>query len=525
VLAIACANVANMMLARALSRQREIAIRVSLGASRARLLRQLLTESVLLALVGGAVGLLFALWGTGIIGSLGAKVTPLLAGVGVDFRVLTFTLLISILAGVFFGLAPALQVSKPDLNESLKEGGRAGGAGERGERLRSALIVSEMALALVLLACAGLLIKSVVRLRAVDPGFKPERLLTADISLPESRYPDNASQAAFFERLAGRLETQPGVEAAGFTSVLPFGGNFDGRALAVEDQPRPRGQEISVDLYIETPDYLRAMQIPLVEGRAIDEHDTADTTPVALVNETMARQLWPGESAIGRRVKFPGSEKHPQPWRTVVGVVRDVKQYGLDRDDKMQLYLPERQYPTSGMTVVMRTSSDPAGMTNALRGAVREADKDLAVFDVATMDELLASSMALRRFSMLLLGVFACVAVLLAGVGIYGVISYAVTQRTREIGIRIALGAQRTDVLLLVVRRGLLLACAGIALGTGGGLAVTRVMSGLLFGVGAKDPVTFAAVAALLTLVALVACLVPARRATKVDPMVALRYE
>jgi putative ABC transport system permease protein len=525
VLLIACANVGNLLLARSTARRKEFAVRSALGAGRARIVRQLLTESVLLALAGGAVGLLLALWGTGIIGSLGAQVTPLLAGVAVDYRVLAFTLLISILAGVFFGLAPALQVSKPDLNESLKEGGRAGGAGERGERLRSALIVSEMALALVLLACAGLLIKSVVRLRAVDPGFKPERLLTADISLPESRYPDNASQAAFFERLAARLETQPGVEAAGFTSVLPFGDNFDGRALAVEDQPRPRGQEISVDLYIETPDYLRAMQIPLVEGRAIDEHDTADTTPVALVNETMARGLWPGESAIGRRVKFPGSEKHPQPWRTVVGVVRDVKQYGLDRDDKMQLYLPEQQYPTSGMTVVMRTSSDPAGMTNALRGAVREADKDLAVFDVATMDELLASSMALRRFSMMLLGVFACVAVLLAGVGIYGVISYSVTQRTREIGIRIALGAQRTDVLLLVVRRGLLLACAGIALGTGGGLVVTRVMSGLLFGVGAKDPFTFAAVAALLACVALVACLVPARRATKVDPMVALRYE
>jgi putative ABC transport system permease protein len=525
VLLIACANVGNLLLARSTARRKEFAVRAALGAGRARIVRQLLTESVLLALAGGAVGLLFALWGTGIIGSLGAKVTPLLAGVAVDYRVLAFTALISVLAGVFFGLAPALQVSRPDLNESLKEGGRAGGAGERGERLRSALIVSEMALALVLLACAGLLIKSVVRLRAVDPGFKPERLLTADISLPESRYPDNASQAAFFERLAGRLETQPGVEAAGFTSVLPFGDNFDGRALAVEDRPRPRGQEISVDLYIETPDYLRAMQIPLVEGRAIDEHDAADTTPVALVNETMARGLWPGESAIGRRVKFPGSEKHPQPWRTVVGVVRDVKQYGLDRDDKMQLYLPEQQYPTSGMTVVMRTSSDPAGMTNALRGAVHEADKDLAVFDVATMDELLASSMALRRFSMLLLGVFACVAVLLAGVGIYGVISYSVTQRTREIGIRIALGAQRADVLLLVVRRGLLLACAGIALGLVGGLAVTRVMSGLLFGVGAKDPFTFAAVAALLALVALVACLVPARRATKVDPMVALRYE
>jgi putative ABC transport system permease protein len=525
VLLIACANVGNLLLARSTARRREFAVRAALGAGRARIVRQLLVESVLLALLGGGVGLLFALWGTGLIASLGAQVTPLLAGVGLDYRVLAFTALVSVLAGVAFGLAPALQVSKPELNESLKEGGRSGGAGERGERLRSALIVSEVALALVLLACAGLLIKSVMRLRAVDPGFKPERLLTADISLPSARYRDGAAKAAFFDRLAGKLRSLPGVEAAGFTSVLPFGSNFDGRGLAVEDRPRPRGQEVSVDLYIETPGYLRAMQIPLVEGRAIDERDTADAAPVALVNETMARQLWPGESAIGRRVKFPGSGKNPQPWRTVVGVVRDVKQYGLDRGDQMQLYLPESQYPTSAMTVVLRSSSDPSALAGALRGAVREADKDLAVYDVATMDKLLADSMALRRFSMLLLGVFAGVAAALAGVGIYGVISYSVTQRTREIGIRMALGAQGRDVLRLVLGRGLLLACAGIACGLACALAVTRVMSSLLFGVGVRDPATFAAVGALLALVALVACLVPARRAAKVDPMVALRYE
>jgi putative ABC transport system permease protein len=525
VLLIACANVGNLLLARSTARRKEFAVRAALGAGRARIVRQLLTESVLLALAGGAVGLLLALWGTGLIGSLGAQVTPLLAGVQLDNRVLAFTALVSVLSGLFFGLAPALQVSKVELNESLKEGGRSGGAGERGERLRSALIVSEVALALVLLACAGLLIKSVARLRAVDPGFRAERLLTANISLPSARYPSDASQAAFFERLARQLEAQPGVEAAGLTSVLPFSDNFDGRGLAVEDRPVPRGQEISVDLYIATPDYLRTMQIPLVEGRAIDEHDTADAAPVALVNETMARELWPGRDAIGRRVKFPGSQKNPQPWRTVVGVVRDVKQYGLDTGDKMQLYLPESQYPTSQMTVVMRASSDPSALLGALRGEVRAADKDLAVSDVATMDELLADSMALRRFSMLLLGLFASVALALAGVGIYGVMSYAVTQRTREIGLRMALGAQAGDVLRLVLRRGLRLACAGIALGTLGALLVTRVMSSLLFGVGARDPATFGSVAALLSAVALAACLVPARRATKVDPMVALRYE
>ena len=346
-----------------------------------------------------------------------------------------------------------------------------------------------------------------------------------NVSLPSSRYPGGAAQAAFFERLAGQIGALPGVQAAGFTSVLPLSGNFDGRSLAVEDQPRPRGQEISVDLYIATPGYLRAMRIPLVEGRAMDEHDTADTVPVALVSETMARQLWPGRSALGRRVKFPGSEKNPQPWRTVVGVVRDVKQYGLDGEDRMQLYLPERQYPTSSMTVVVRSPSDPSALLGAVRREVHAADQDLAVFDVATMDQLLADSIALRRFSMLLLGVFAAVAVSLAGVGIYGVISYSVTQRTREIGIRVALGAQPRDVLRLVLRRGLWLACAGITLGLAGGLAVTRVMSSLLFGVGARDPATFAAVAALLGFVALVACLAPARRAAKVDPTVALRYE
>src|SRR5919197_2596 len=370
VLLIACANVGNLLLARSTARRKEFAVRAALGAGRARLARQMLTESVLLAILGGGLGLLFALWGTGLIESRGARVTPLLPGVRMDYRVLAFTGVISLLSGLAFGLAPALQVSKPDLNESLKEGGRSGGAGERGERLRSALIVSEVALALDELVCAGLLIKSVLRLRSVDPGFNPERLLTLSVSLPSSRYADGAARAAFFERLAGQIEAQPGVQAAGFTSVLPLSGNFDGRGLAVEDQPKPRGQEVSVDLYIEPPDYLRAMQIPVVAGRALDEHDTADSAPVALVSETMARQLWTGESALGRRAKFPGSEKNPQPWRTVVGVVRDVKQYGLDREDVMQLYLPEAQFPTSFMTLVVRSKSDPTALLGAVRREV-----------------------------------------------------------------------------------------------------------------------------------------------------------
>ena len=525
VLLIACANVGNLLLARSSARRREFAVGAALGAGRARLVRQRLTESVLLALAGGAAGLLLALWGIGLVESLGSRVTPLLAGVRVDPGVLAFTGAVSVLAGIAFGLAPALQVSSPDLNETLKAGGRSGDGGGRGGRLRSVLIVSEMALALVLLAGAGLLVKSVARLRAVDAGFDAANLLTLNLPLPSSRYRDGAAQAAFFERLTRQVESLPGVEAAGFTSVLPLSGNFDGRALAVEDSPVPRGQEVSVDLYVATPGYLRAMRIPLVGGRAFDEHDAADGEPVALVSETTARRLWPGRTPLGRRVRFPGTEKSPQPWRTVVGVVRDVKQYGPDRDDVMQMYLPEAQYPASFMTLVVRSKADAGALLGAVRREVSAADKELAVFGVATMEQLLADSVALRRFSMLLLGVFAAVAVALAAVGIYGVISYSVGQRTREIGIRIALGARPRDVLGLVVGRGLGLAAAGIALGVAGGLAVTHVISSLLFGVGARDPLTFASVAALLSLVALLACLVPARRAAKVDPMVALRYE
>jgi putative ABC transport system permease protein len=525
VLLIACANVGNLLLARSSARQREFAVRAALGAGRARIIRQLLTESVLLAIAGGAAGLLLALWGIGLVESLGSRVTPLLAGVRVDYGVLAFTGAVSVLAGVAFGLAPALHVSSPDLNETLKAGGRSGEGGGRGVRLRSALIVAEVALSLVLLAGAGLLIKSVVRLRAVDAGFNPSNLLTMNLALPSSRYRDGAAQAAFFDQLARRLESLPGVEAAAFTSVLPLSRNFDGRSLAVEDKPVPRGQEISVDLYVATPGYLRAMQTPLVDGRAFDERDTKEAPPVALVSETMARRLWPGQSPLGRRVKFPGSEKNQQPWRTVVGVVRDVKQYGLDREDVMQMYLPEAQFPTSFMAMVVRTKSDPAASLGAVRREVSAADKELAVFSVATMEQLLSDSVALRRFSMLLLGVFAALAVALAGVGIYGVVSYSVAQRTREIGVRVALGARPRDVLRLVLGRGLGLAAAGIALGLAGGMALTRVISSLLFGVGARDPVTFATTAALLAAVALLACLAPARRATKVDPMVALRYE
>lgn len=525
VLLIACANVGNLLLARSAARQKEIAIRAALGAARRRLVRQLLTESLMLAVLGGGLGLLFALWGTSLVESLGSKVNPMLNGITVDLRVLGFTVVISLLTGIVFGLAPALHVSNLDLNESLKEGGRSSGAGATRNRLRSALVVSEVAMALVLLISAGLLIRSVIRLRDVNTGFNPENLLTMSVALPNAKYPKAPAWIAFYNQIIERIQSLPGVKSAGVTSVLPFSGNFDGRGLAVETRPKPRGEEISVDLYIATPGYLRAMGIPLLQGRTLTEEDVEDSPLVALVNKTMAEELWPNDEAIGKRIKFPGSDKRPQPWRMVVGVVSDVAQYGLDRKPPMQLYLPESQFPTSFMTLVVRTSSDPAGMTAAIRNEILAVDKDQAVSKIATMEQLLGDSISLRRFSMLLLVIFSGVAVTLAAVGIYGVISYSVSQRSHEIGIRMALGAGRKDILKLVVGQGMTLTLAGVAVGLAAAFGLTRVMEGLLFGVSATDPVTFVLISIVLAGVALGACLAPARRATKVDPMVALRWE
>ncbi len=523
VLLIACANVGNLLLARATARQKEIAIRGALGASRTRLVRQFLTESVLLALAGGALGLLLAFWGTSLIESIGSSVTPLLKGITIDVRVLAFTILISIVTGIVFGLAPALHLSSVDLNESLKEGSRGSSAGRN--PLRSGLVVSEVALALVLLVCAGLMIKSVMRLRDVSPGFNPAKMLTMNVALPGAKYPKGPERSAFFTRMLDRVGALTGVESAEVTSVLPFSGNFDGRGLAVEDHPKPRGEEISVDLYISSPGYVRAMGIPLIKGRELAEQDT-DTTPnVALINQTMAQQLWAGEDPLGKRIKFPGSDKNPQPWRTIVGVVGDVNQYALDRKPPMQMYLPQAQNPTSSMSLVVRTTAEPAGAIAAIRDEIRGMDPDQAVFNIATMESLMSDSISLRRFSMLLLMIFAAVALALAAIGIYGVISFAVTQRTHEIGIRVALGAGSTDILKLVVARGMLLTFSGVGIGLVAAAGLTRFMQTLLFSVSATDPGIFIEISLLLTGVALVACFVPARRATKVDPMVALRYE
>jgi predicted permease len=524
VLLIACANVANMLLARAADRQKEIAIRAALGAGRWRVARQFSTESSLLAMVGGAFGLGLAWWGTRLIEGLGSQAFPQVQRVTLDGRVAAFTAGISLLTGIIFGLAPALGASRFDLNGVLKEAGR--GVGTAGQNpLRSALIMAEVAMALVLLTSAGLLIKSLVRLRNVDPGFNSEKLLTMDISLPSSRFPDGSSQSAFFHRLVERLESAPGVESAGFVSILPLGKDFDGRGLAIEDHPKPRGQELSADMYVVTSGYLKAVGIRLLRGRMLEEQDSQNSPLRALINETMARELWPAQDPLGRRIRLPGREGEAPPWRSIVGVVADVKQYGLDKQDNMQFYLPEDQFPFQSGSLVVHAKTDPAALTATVRGEVHALDPDLAIYDVATMDQLLSDSMSLRRFSMILLGIFAAVALTLAAIGIYSVISYSVTQRTHEIGVRMALGAGSGDVLKLVMADGMLTAGIGAAVGLLGSVFLTRFIASLLFGVSPTDPATYAAIIGLLFSVALLACYVPARRATGTDPMVALRYE
>ncbi len=525
VLLVACANVANLLLARATVRHKEITIRSAIGAGRGQLIRQLLTESLLLAVLGGGLGLLIATWGTTVVAAAGSKINPMFQDIHLDRRCLAFTVGVSILTGFIFGLAPALQISKPNLAESLKESGRGSGPAASRNRLRSALVISEIAMTLVLLVCAGLLIRTVARLRNVDAGFNANKILAMNIGLPAAKYPKPENVIAFNKEILERIAALPGVKAAGTTSVLPLSDNFDGRGLAVEDHPKPRGEEITVDLYVTTPGYLQAMEIPLLSGRMITDQDTKESPNVALINKTMAAQLWPNQDPLGKRIKFPGSDKNPQPWRTIVGTVSDVSQYALDKAPPMQIYLPHSQFPTSLNSIVVRTQNEPSAIIGAIRREIQAVDKDQAVFNVTTLEQLIRDSILIRRFFMLLLLVFAALALILAAVGIYGVMSYVASQRTYEIGIRMALGAQANDVLKLIMGNGMALTLIGIVAGLAGAFALTRLMAGLLFGVSATDAITFLSVSVGLTLVALLACYIPARRATKVDPLVALRYE
>lgn len=525
VLLVACANVANLLLARSTVRYKEITIRSAIGAGRSQLVRQLLTESLLLSLIGGGIGLMLAVWGTSLVASVGSKLNPMLQDVHVDMRVLLFTLGISIITGIVFGLAPALQSSNPNLTESLKEGGRGSGSSGSRNRLRSVLVVAEIAMTLVLLVCAGLLMRTVMRLQNVDTGFNAQNVLAMNIGLPAIKYPKPADRVSFYKQVTDRIAALPGVKAAGTTSVLPLSDNFDGRGLLVEDHPKPRGEEITVDLYVTTPGYLKAMEIPLLTGRSLTEQDVTDSPNILLINKTMAAQLWPNENPIGKRVSFPGSEKRPEPWRTVVGIVSDVSQYALDKKAPMQIYVPLPQFPTSFNSIVVKTEGDPTAMTSVIKREIQAIDKDQAVFNLTTLEQLHGESMLLRRFFMMLLLVFAAVALVLAAVGIYGVMSYVASQRTHEIGIRMALGAQAKDVLKLIIGNGMILALIGVAMGLAGAFALTRLLAGLLFGVAATDSLTFICVSVGLIAIALVACYIPARRATKVNPLVALHYE
>jgi putative ABC transport system permease protein len=529
VLAIACANVANILLARASSRRKEIAIRTALGAGRWRIIRQLLTESVLLSLVGGSVGLLLAVWGIDVLRAASADILPTTAVVNLDSKVLLFTLFISLFTGIIFGLAPALGASKADMNETLKEGGRGATSGRRRGMVRSLLVVAEVALSLVLLIGAGLLIKSFLNILNTDPGFDAQNLLTMQLSLKVDKG-EGHKALNFFVQAQERIAALPGVEAVAYSNGLPLTGATD-TSFAIEGRPKPEpGQGQQTMLYVTSPSYLKAMGIRLIKGRFFTAQDTQSSPRVAVIDEAFARQQFPDQDPIGQRLA--GNEDNPSA--EIVGVVTHVKHFGLDSEEriKSQLYLSFNQVPDEvlpmlapRMNLVLRTSADPLSLTAAVRREVQALDPNQPVYNITTMEQTLDRSLATQRLSTVLLMMFACVALILAAVGIYGVMSYVVTQRRHEIGIRMALGAQRADVLRMILRQGMWLTACGVVLGLVAAFGLSRLMSSLLFGVSPTDPLTFVLVALALAAVTLVACLVPARRALKIDPMIALRYE
>jgi putative ABC transport system permease protein len=528
VMLIACTNVANLLLARSTARRKEMVIRAALGASRRRVVQQLLTESLLLALAGGACGLMLALWGVdALVAAIPAAQLgkmPYLRDLSLNPEVLLFAFALSLVTGVLFGLTPALSASRADLQEAMKDGGRtSSGRGPR--RLRDLLVVSEVALALVLLVGAGLLLKSLAVMLRVDPGFDTRNLLTMRVALPPARYADDERAASFYAELLRRVSALPGVRGVAETSNLPLAGEGGTGTPQIVGRAAPPGDWGESYLRDVSANYFDVMGIPLVAGRVFDERDRADAPRVLLVNKTFAERVFPGESPLGRQVGFKFTAGRP-PFE-IVGVVGDEKVASLDARTKPVIYFHEQQGPDAAVVLLVRTAADPSAVAGAVGGEVRALDPEVPVFAAATMEQVVAGSQAtfMRRYPAYLVGVFACVALVLALVGIYGVISYAVTQRTREIAIRVALGARGRDVLRLVLGHGLLLALAGVAFGLAGALVLTRLMKGLLFEVSAADPSVYAVVSLLLVAVALAACLVPARRATKVDPMVALRYE
>ena len=530
VLLIACANVANLLLARAATRSKEIAVRTALGATRERLLQQLLTESVLVSLAGGVVGLLLAYAGVRALVAADIRNIPRADEIGIDGTVMLFTLGVSILAGVLFGLAPAVHTATPDLHGALKEGGRGTTADRGSHALRRSLVVTEVALALTLLTGAGLLLKSFARLQQVDPGFEPANLLTFNLALPQIRYPSDTAQIAFFDQVFPAIAQVPGVIAAGGTSVMPFGGSWSTGSFDIEgyeppeDQPGPWG-----DIRIVSPSFFETLRIPLLRGRYLTDEDRAGSRPVAVIDQEFVRRYWPNENPLGKRFTFGPpdgvTDTTQNEWIEVVGVVGHTAHEGLDADPRIQLYLPYRQSGFPFMQVAVRTRGNPERYVNLVRAAVRSVDPDQPISNLAQMEELLSRSVGQRRLSMMLLSLFSGIALVLASVGIYGVMSYSVTQRSRELGVRIALGADRTDVLRLVLQQGMGLAVLGIGIGLAAALALTRLIESQLYGVTATDPATFALVAGVLAATALLANLIPAIRATRLDPAVVLREE
>lgn len=524
VLLIACANVANLLLARAASRKKEIALRAGLGASRWRIARQLLTESVLLSVIGGGLGLLLAWWGTRALLALSPPELMDLRDTSVNLPVLGFTIGLTLLTGIVFGLVPALEATRVDLNESLKEGGRGDGQGAGSHRLRSAFVVTQVALALVLLVGAGLLIRSLNRLNSIEPGFSPDQVLTMRVNLPDQKYDSEPKIINFFKQAVDQLKTLPAVESVGAINYVPFGGPHSATNVQIEGQPqRPPGQVLGTGIVVTDANYFTTMGIPLKRGRLFTEQEATEMRHVVVVNESFARQNFPGEEPIGKRVTIDMKDENVPT--EIIGIVGDNKHKGLDVEIEPMAFWPHPELVDSSMTLVIRTKGDPTSIATAARNVIQQIDPEQPVGEINTMQGLMAASVARSRFNTILLTVFSGVALVMAAVGIYGVMSYSVQQRTHELGIRLALGAQHGDVLKLILKQGIVLGVIGVVAGLLGSLGLTRLMTSLLFEVTPTDVRTFAAVAAGLFLIVLIACYIPARRATKVNPLVALRYE
>lgn len=523
-LLIACANVSNLLLTRAIGRQNELAIRSAVGARRIQLIRQILAECLLLALLGGLSGGGLAFCCTRLIVALGSGAIPQLASVPIDSNVLVFTFSISLATGLIFGLLPAWQASSAQPSEKLRDNSRGSTAPH--QSLRNILAVTEIALALVLLAGAGLLIRSFAKLYSVDRGFRTDHILTMDVSLPQSVYPENSPKPIqFYRTLVSQVSELPGVEAAGAVSILPLGINFDTAGTDPEGFPHNPGDYPFPERYVVNPGYFQSMGLHLIGGRFLAESDTEASPLVALISQTAARRWWPGQDPIGRRIMTPDFGSATPPWRTVVGVVQDVKQAGLDAAPTEQIYLPHSQYAIGALTLVVRTQGDPTALTNPMLRKLAGIDANVAASNVATMDQVLANSVASRRFSVAILGALAGLGLILSSIGVYGVLSYGVLQRTREFGIRMAIGASRKSIVSLVVGQGARLLFAGLAIGLIGAFLLTRLMTSLLFGISANDPATYFAIIVFLSLSALLACFIPGRRASRVDPAIALRHE